>query len=66
MEQFHLRTDDVELILSIRHEQRRAGLSRSRAVDLLVRAGVEHLRMLREQAAQKDYERTEHDHQARG
>lgn len=62
MEQFHFRTDDAELILSIRHEQRRAGLSRkSEIVELLLRAGLEQLRGLREQTALESYERAEHD-----
>lgn len=49
MEQYHLRTDDVELVLSIEHERRRAGLSKSRAMEMLVRAGLEQLRWRREQ-----------------
>lgn len=55
MEQFHLRTDDEELILSIKYEQRRAKLSKSGAVELLVRAGIEHLRQEREHAAQQAF-----------
>lgn len=51
MEQFHLRSDDAELILSIKYEQSRAGLSKSGAVELLLRAGVEQMRWRREQEA---------------
>lgn len=50
-EQYHLRTNDPELILSIRHEQSRAQLNKSEVLELLVRAGIEHLRQEREHAA---------------
>lgn len=66
MKQFHFRTEDEELILSIEHEQRRAGLSGSAAVQALVRSGIEHSRWLREQEALSKHKGVEHDQQAAG
>lgn len=54
-EQYHLRTEDAELIRSIEYERKRTGLSKSRVIRLLVEAGIEHLRQEREHAAQQAF-----------